>query len=142
MNELIKVGERIEIYLKYKSIGINHLGRLTDTSGAQVSNIIKGKNFGLDKIYILLKVLPDLAPNWLLFGEGEMLRESNSVKNSELDIAKYENERLKKDVEHLNAQLTYQQLAIEAYRKSFELAANANEELKEVMMFYKTRQEK
>src|SRR4051812_10849364 len=107
MNELIKVGERIDAYLKLKGIGINQLGRLTNTSGTQIVNIIKGKKFGLDKIYILLNVLPDLSSNWLLFGEGEMLKE-HDTKVTALDKVITENESLKKEIENLRTQLSYQ----------------------------------
>ena len=141
MNELIKVGERIDSYLKLKGIGINQLGRLTKTSGTQIVNIIQGKKFGLDKIYLLLEVLPDLSPNWLLFGEGEMLKESD-VKVTALDKVINENESLKKEIENLRTQLSYQDKAVDAYQKSFTLATKANEDLQQVMQFYKSQSDK
>ncbi|MDF2455232.1 MAG: hypothetical protein K0R51_1225 [Cytophagaceae bacterium] len=141
MNELIKVGERIDSYLKLKGIGINQLGRLTNTSGTQIVNIIKGKKFGLDKIYILLQVLPDLSPNWLLFGEGEMLKESDA-KLTALDKVISENESLKKEIEHLRTQLSYQDKAVDAYQKSFTLVTKANEDLQQVMHLYKSQSDK
>jgi len=141
MNELIKVGERIDSYLKLKGIGINQLGRLTKTSGTQIVNIIQGKKFGLDKIYLLLEVLPDLSPNWLLFGEGDMLRESDS-KMTVLDKVMNENESLKKEIEHLRTQLSYQDKAVDAYQKSFTLVTKANEDLQQVMHLYKSQSDK
>ena len=141
MNELIKVGERIDSYLKLKGIGINQLGRLTKTSGTQIVNIIQGKKFGLDKIYLLLEVLPDLSPNWLLFGEGDMLRENDS-KMTVLDKVMNENESLKKEIEHLRTQLSYQDKAVDAYQKSFTLVTKANEDLQQVMHLYKSQSDK
>jgi len=133
MDELVRVGKRIQTYLKYKGIGINQLGRLSDTSGAQVSNIIKGKNFGLDKIYTLLKVLPDLAPHWLLFGEGEMLKAAYTEPNRELELLTQDNELLKKEINHLRTVINYQEMAIEAYRKSFEIANGVNDDMRQAM---------
>ncbi len=140
MEELQKVGERIDAYMKHKCIGINQLGRLTDTSGTQIVNIIKGKKFGLDKIFILLNVLPDLSPHWLLFGEGEMLKNHQAV--TLLDRVHRENETLKKEIEHLRAQLVYQDKAVEAYRRSFDMATKANEDIQQLKEFYKTQMEK
>lgn len=137
MEELILVGQRIQTYLKHKGIGINQLGRLSDTSGAQVSNIIKGKKFGLDKIYTLLKVLPDLSPDWLLFGKGEMLRTHYVEPNRELELLTQDNELLKKEIDHLSKVINYQEMTIDAYRKSFEMANDVNEDMRQVMMHFK-----
>ena len=142
MDELVKVGQRIQTYLKYKGIGINQLGRLSDTSGAQVSNIIKGKKFGLDKIYTLFKVLPDLSPNWLLFGEGEMLKSFHKEHPTELEVLMQDNESLKKEIVHLRTLINYQEVAIEAYRKSFDLVNGANDDMKQVVEHYKKRSTK
>jgi transcriptional regulator with XRE-family HTH domain len=140
MEELIDVGKRIESYMKLKGIGINQLGRLTNTSGSQVLNMINGKKYGLDKIYILLKVLPDLNYSWLLFGEGEMLK-GQLKERSEQEKLNQENETLKKEITNLRSIVSYQEVAIEAYRKSFEMVNDANDDIKQVMEFYKTRSE-
>ncbi len=55
--------------MKQNKIGVNKLGRMSHTSGAQIHNIIKGKRYGFDKILNILKVCPDIDIKWLVYGK-------------------------------------------------------------------------
>lgn len=67
------IGKRMAHYLSSINVGTNEAGRRTGTSGSQVSNILNGKNYGVDKLLLIFKTFPDLNPIWLLKGTGDML---------------------------------------------------------------------
>lgn len=80
-NDLQAIGRRLNEYMTNRpgKLGLNQLGRMSGTSGAQIHNIIKGKKYGVDKIINILKVCPDLNVNWLLFGVGEGVQSISTV---------------------------------------------------------------
>lgn len=73
MDELTALGNRFGNYLSYRKIGINQAGRDLGVSGAQISNITKGKNFSVNILYKIVNTYSDLCLEWLLLGEGNML---------------------------------------------------------------------
>jgi len=81
MNDLEQIGKRLGEFLTFKQIGINELGRQMGTSGSQVFNIMNGKKYGTDKLLAVLNLFPELNIDWLLKGEGKMLKEE--VKNAD-----------------------------------------------------------
>lgn len=74
-------GERFAAYLKHREIGVNEAGRLLEVSGAQVSKIIKGSNFGVHLLSKIVNVFPDIDMQWLVTGKGKMIKE-----NSQSDV--------------------------------------------------------
>jgi hypothetical protein len=72
MDNLEGIGKRLSKYLKDNDIGLNELGRMSNTSGAQVSNIINGKVYGFDKLLKIINVLPELDLNYLIYGDENM----------------------------------------------------------------------
>ena len=76
MDQLTTLGGRFGDYLSYHSIGINQAGRDLGISGAQISNITKGKNFSVSILFKIINTYSDLCLEWLLLGEGTMLYES------------------------------------------------------------------
>ncbi|MCK0200676.1 helix-turn-helix domain-containing protein [Ornithobacterium rhinotracheale] len=60
--------------MNHKTLGVNKIAEILDFSGSQVSNIKNGKVFGADKLFKILNTFPDLSAEWLLLGEGEMLK--------------------------------------------------------------------
>jgi transcriptional regulator with XRE-family HTH domain len=145
---LFQIGKRLSTYLKSKHIGINELGKLTHTSGAQVSNIIKGKNYGITKLIAILEACPELNPLWLLQGRGEMMgnaeKEMPGVATSKTSDHKGQvkeiteaNELLQKEIDKLKLKnsslegaVNYQNLTIEAYKSSLEIVSATNKDLK------------
>ena len=73
MNQLGALGGRFSEYLSYSKIGINQAGRDLGISGAQISNITKGKNFSVNILFKIINTYSDLCLEWLLLGEGAML---------------------------------------------------------------------
>lgn len=84
--QLKAIGKRLRIYLKTKGVGINELGRKSGTSGGQISFILQGRTYGIEKLLNIFSCFPELDSDWLLFGKGQMLKEStfNANKNHKI----------------------------------------------------------
>ncbi len=160
---LASIGKRLNEYLIFKKTGINQFGRVTGTSGAQISNIINGKNYGIIKLLDILQVCSDLNLTWLIYGNGSMIlpsskqeeknyEETSSAHNSiatefEKKIALLEEEKklLAQKVEKLNIKynalegiVTYQDMTIEAYKNTISVLKATNQDLKELLQYYKS----
>ncbi len=70
------VKERIYEYCKYKGITIRDFERKCNLSNGYVSSMRKG--LGVDKLNIVLSEYPDINRDWLVYGEGEMLKGETS----------------------------------------------------------------
>jgi hypothetical protein len=138
MNNLVEIGQRLKEFLDYKKMKVNELGRMSDTSGTQIYNIVKGKKYGVDKFISVVSVLPELNIYWLLFGEGQMLKENlPRFNNTPSD----ESELLMKELENLKVLINYQEMTLNAYKRSLDLAASTNDDLKKMVEFYRTQAE-
>lgn len=84
MEKLISLGKRLKLYLTKKGIGVNEAGRIMETSGSQVNNILNGKKFGTDKLLIIFDKFDDLNPIWLITGEGEMLKNPSTSSENKI----------------------------------------------------------
>ena len=80
LDSLEVIGNRLFQFMEHKRIGVNELGRMTGTSGAQISNIIHGKKYGIDKMINILQHFREVNVYWLLFGEGEMISDEYDLK--------------------------------------------------------------
>lgn len=98
MKQSIK--QRLTDFIYYKRISVSKFEKLIEVSNGYVNNL--KKNIGTDKLEKILRVFPDLDPEWLLFGNGEMIKNpstssvsvvgdnnavSNAVNNSNCKIA-------------------------------------------------------
>lgn len=67
--------ERLKEYIDFKGVSIASLEKAVGMSnGALRKTIQAGKGIGTDKLEKILILYPDLSAEWLLRGEGEMLR--------------------------------------------------------------------
>lgn len=66
------VEERIRLFCEYKKISIRQFEIQSKLSNGYVSSMRKG--LGVTKLENVLNAFPDLNRDWLLYGEGEMLR--------------------------------------------------------------------
>lgn len=83
--------ERVIFFLKFSDVNQAEFGRLSGTSFSYVSSI--KKNISIDKIKTLRQINKNLSLDWLLFGEGEMLRDEKR----ELELME-ENEKLTRQI--------------------------------------------
>lgn len=75
------IGERLNAYMAVNKISQNALAEILSTSQSAVSSMCNGKrNISKYTIYKLTNAFPDLNPEWLLTGEGEMLKEKEQDK--------------------------------------------------------------
>lgn len=66
--------ERLRTFMNHKNLNINEFSRETGFSSGALSKILNGKkSFGIDKLMNIFITFPELKPQWLLLGEGEML---------------------------------------------------------------------
>jgi transcriptional regulator with XRE-family HTH domain len=64
--------ERIKAYCKLKKISIRQFEIQSKLSNGYVSSMRKG--LGIEKLENVLNAFPDLSREWLLYGEGDMLK--------------------------------------------------------------------
>ena len=71
------VKDRTIEFVKYKGITMKSFELKCGLSTGYVTSMRKG--FGTDKLNNVLTAFPELNRDWLLYGEGEMLKESKSI---------------------------------------------------------------
>lgn len=72
--------ERIKQYIDYKSISVAAFEKSIGMSNASFGKCLKkGGAIGTDKLENILSVYSDISPNWLLTGNGTMLRNSTEL---------------------------------------------------------------
>lgn len=72
----MSVKERLIEYLDFKGISKSNFGRAIGVSSAYVTSI--RKSIDDEKVLRISEKYPDLNINWLLYGEGEMLKTSTA----------------------------------------------------------------
>ena len=100
MINLNKIGHRLKEYLNFKKISANELGRISNLSSSQVSYILSGNNYGVEKLINILNNNKDLNPVWLITGEGEMIVGPDEETDKNDQLAK-KNQELETKVETL-----------------------------------------
>lgn len=74
-NQTIK--DRVYLFCEYKKISIKQFESLCGMSNGYVAAMRKG--FGMEKLNNVLKQFPEINREWLLFGEGEMLKSQTTT---------------------------------------------------------------
>lgn len=72
--------ERIYAFCKHKRISIRQFEILSNLSNGYVSSMRKG--LGVGKLENVLNAFPDLNREWLLYGEGEMIKKRGRLAGS------------------------------------------------------------
>lgn len=78
-NQTVK--DRLKIFIKYLGIGQAKFEKKCNLSNGYINNS-KG-NYGASKLDYILKTFPELNRDWLLYGEGEMLKSSVNIENGD-----------------------------------------------------------
>jgi hypothetical protein len=103
---------RLKEYIDYKGISISAFEKSIGMSNASFGKSLKkGGTIGADKLEIILKIYPEISLNWLVTGEGEMLKKDlvNKSPPGECGRCQILEERLKekeKYIEDLRAWLS------------------------------------
>jgi len=70
---------RIRKIIDYNGISNNEFGRNIRCSSAQITQMLTHeKNFGIDKLLKILSAYPNINPDWLLNGNGDMLKSNGT----------------------------------------------------------------
>lgn len=71
------IKDRVSEYCKKKNIAISRFESLSGLSNGYFNQVKKRPS--LDKIESMVRAFPDLNPDWILTGEGEMMKPIKSV---------------------------------------------------------------
>lgn len=79
------VKERALYFIKYKGLTMKEFESLADLSTGYITSM--RKSFGEQKLSNVLKAFPELNRDWLLYGEGEMLKTEKPGQESLKEIS-------------------------------------------------------
>ena len=71
------IKQRLVLYLKHRGVGQNKFERLAGLSNGYISNLKSSPS--PEKLTMIFKVSDDLNRDWLLYGEGDMLKDKNDT---------------------------------------------------------------
>jgi len=87
--------ERIRVFIDDKGLNVSSFEKSVGFSnGAFASQLKNNKTIGVDKLENILKIFPEINPNWLLTGSGNMYLMPNEV--HEESVSYLHNRRIKK----------------------------------------------
>ena len=95
----MSVKERLIQFLNYKGISKSEFGRVIGVSNSFVSSM--AKSIQPDKLKRITLNYPELNPEWLLTGEGEMIRNEPVKNNSDVVIPRDVLDIMKKQADSL-----------------------------------------
>lgn len=118
------IKDRILEYLKYKKLPVKQFEERSGLSNGYVSSMRKG--IGLEKLENVLNAFPDLDRDWLIYGEGQMIKnleESSNLEDTNLNSNAMSENHLQKLFEMLESQ----QRVIASMAESNKQLAEANQ---------------
>lgn len=80
------VKERLIEFIKYKGLSLSKFEKYVGLSNGYVYNISKG--IGSDKLQRILAKFPELNQDWIISGEGEMLKSAPEIASAQGDSMK------------------------------------------------------
>lgn len=73
------IRDRIIQFVDYKGVSFNFFEKNIGASKSYISNT---KNISAKVVSNILRIYPELSPEWVLTGEGSMLKKENAVKSN------------------------------------------------------------
>jgi len=81
MNNL---SDRLQSFIKYLGLNNTRFAAEINVQRSGISHILSGRNKpGLDFVYKIFDTYPDLSPDWLIMGRGEMLKGAPAANEAE-----------------------------------------------------------
>lgn len=77
----MEVKDRVYEFVKFKGLTMKKFEEMCGLSAGYVSSM--RHNFGKEKLTNVLTQFPELSREWLLFGEGKMLKSGNFSQNQQ-----------------------------------------------------------
>lgn len=82
MENFTKTADRIKEFIDYKKVSVNKFSKTVGASNSYFNKLFKNKSsIGSDRLTRILNEYQDLNSEWLLTGEGEMLKAYTSADN-------------------------------------------------------------
>ena len=79
--------EKLEFILKNKGLTATSLARMLEIQPSGLSHILSGRNKpSFDLVVKILKVFPELNPDWLLLGSEQIFRDDPSLSSPTLPL--------------------------------------------------------
>ena len=112
MDNSAKIKERVFKYLEINKINKQKFCDKTGISYGNVTGKAQFSEFGGEQITEILQTFPDISPDWLLLGKGEMLRQGGGKSEGErpnqspeiLEIIKKQQETINNLIEMLQSE--------------------------------------
>lgn len=80
----MKLVNRLKIYIDHKGLSYNAFDKSIEAANGYIGRQIKNNgSIGSDVVEKIFSVYDDLNPNWLLVGDGEMLKQTGNSQSSE-----------------------------------------------------------
>lgn len=129
---MIDFFERLDIFMKHKGLNDNKITIETGISNGLIGKGRKRGSISQENISKILHAYPEINANWLLTGEGEMVKsdslaQSVSSAGSNVTVSRETWEMIKLQIQTINNQqqtIQSQQQAIEFLTKKGDIAAN------------------
>lgn len=77
------MNDRVKLILEEYNLSASKFASIVDVQASGISHILSGRNKpGYDFIRKVLMAFPEISPDWLILGNGDMKRRITSEKNS------------------------------------------------------------
>ena len=86
------VKQRLMEFIYFKGISQSRFERLCGMSNGYINNL--KKSLGAEKLQNILKAFPELNTEWILYGEGEMLKTTSSIITGDITIGDVNNSNI------------------------------------------------
>lgn len=81
------LGERIKQFVDYKEISLNQLADAVGASNSYFNKVVKlNTSVGAERVEKILRAFPELNAEWLITGEGSMLKSRQQEMINEQEI--------------------------------------------------------
>ena len=74
MNNCDTAKERFLLVIQTKGTNVNALAKITGIPQSTISGQLQRGNIHINVVEAILKTYPDISPDWLIMGEGDMYR--------------------------------------------------------------------
>lgn len=110
--------KRIKCFIDYKGISVRKFEETVGFSnGSFASQYKKNKTIGVDKVENILHLFPEINPEWLLTGKGEMLKTDNENNDEISVVALIDSVRMQKKIDSLELKIKRLEALNESYRE-------------------------
>lgn len=110
--------KRIKSFIDYKGISVRKFEETVGFSnGSFASQYRKNKTIGVDKVENILHLFPEINPEWLLTGKGEMLKTDHENNEKTAVVPLTDSVQIQKKINSLELKVKRLEALNESYRE-------------------------